>query len=321
MTVASWFVVLGTVAWCVAPLFRGTAAAAAAQSLRVPRTTDGVPDLEGAWNFGTLTPLERPAELAGRASMTDQEALARVADSDRRAGRPEVDFFFAPVNEFWNERGPLAQINGRFPTSLIVDPPDGRRPAPTPQVQARAAARAARVRTRERIEDFPLSERCLRSAIGPPYIPTPDANMIHIVQGRDRIAIVQEKFHETRVVILDGRAHVSPRIGMWMGDARGRWEGDTLVVDTKNFTNQLALGDRYDENLHLVERFTLTAPDTLLYQATIDDPTTFTSRWSLALPMRKTGEQLFEFACHEGNYSLPNILRGARAQETTGPQR
>ena len=283
----------------------------------IPRTTDGRPNLEGAWNFGTLTPLDRPAEFGGRAFMTDAEAKEFQRKTLAAVNNDTLAPFVqnTAYNEFWNERGPLAQVNGRWPTSLIVDPPDGRRPPLLPDVQARAAARNARARRRERAEDFSLSERCLRAAIGPPYIPNVDANMIHIVQSRDRVAIVQEKFHETRIVILDEQRHVSPRIGTWMGDSRGRWEGDTLVVDTMNFTSRLAHGGRYDENLHLVERFTLVAPDTLLYEATVNDRTTFTKPWTIGLPMRKTGEQLYEFACHEGNYSVPNMLRGARAEE------
>ena len=286
-------------------------------SSNIPRTTDGHPNLEGAWNFGTLTPLDRPAKFAGRAFMTDDEAKEFYRQTLEAVNHDNLPAFVqnTAYNEFWNERGPLAQVNGRWPTSLIVDPPDGRRPALLPHVQARASARIARQRLRERAEDFSLTERCLRSAIGPPYIPNIDANIIHIVQSRDRVAIVQEKFHETRIVILHEPRHVSPHVRTWIGDSRGRWEGDTLVVDTTNFTIQLAQGDRYDESLHVVERFTLVAPDTLLYEATVNDPTTFTKPWTIRLPMRKTGEQLYEFACHEGNYSVPNMLRGARAEE------
>jgi hypothetical protein len=132
------------------------------------------------------------------------------------------------------------------------------------------------------------------------------------VQSRDHVAILQEKFHETRIVRLDDGPHLAAAIRTWLGDSHGRWSGNTLVADTTNFTDQLALGSRFDQNLHLVERFTRVGPDTLLYEFTVNDPTVFTKPWTVVLPMRRTGEQLYEFACHEGNYALPNILRGAR---------
>ena len=284
----------------------------------VPRTVDGHPDIEGVWNHGTLTPLQRSEQFAGRPFMSDDEAARfeketlQTVNGDRRGGIAAADLGGAAVNEFWLERGPLAIVNGRKPTSLIVDPADGRLPPLTPAAEARAAARA-RSRRFDGPEDLSLSERCLRSASGPPIMAgAPDANVIRIVQSRGHVAIVQEKNHETRFVILDGRPHVSAKIRSWMGDSRGRWEGNTLVVDTTNFTSQLALGARYDENLHLVERFTRVGPNTLLYEFTVDDPTTFTRPWTVVYPMRRTGEELYEFACHEGNYSLPGMLRVAR---------
>ena len=254
--------------------------------------------------------------------MTADEAVAferrtlEAINTDRRA--PDGSLALrggASINEFWLERGPLARIGGRFPTSLVVDPPDGRIPAPTATARARAEQRRG-ARRFDGPADFSLSERCLRSASGPPILAgAPDANLIRIVQGRDHIAIVQEKFHDTRIIRLDGSPHVPGGIRGWVGDARGRWQGDTLVVETMNFTEQLALGSRHDGALRLVERFSRVGPDTLLYEFTVDNPTVFTAPWSVALPMRKTTEQVYEFACHEGNYSLPNILKGARAEE------
>jgi len=289
----------------------------------VARTADGHPDMEGVWNFATLTPLVRPDRFAGRAFMTDEEAAAfeqntlQGVNADRRGatGPPLVDG--AAYNEFWFERGTLATIEGRKPTSLVVNPADGRIPALTADAQERQAQRAASGRRFDSPADFSLSERCLRSASGPPYLPTaPDgANLIRIVQTRGQVALVQEKFHETRIVPLDGRPLPSSPIRSWMGASRGHWDGDTLVVETAHFTGQLALGTRFDENLRLVERFTRVGPNTLLYEVTVDDPTFFTKPWTVRLPMTRTGEELHEFACHEGNYSLPNILRGARFQE------
>ena len=218
--------------------------------------------------------------------MTEEEAVAfekatlQAVNSDRRGANPTSDLSGAPVNEFWLERGPLATVNGRKPTSLIVDPPDGRIPALTSEAQTRAAQRAALGRRVDGPEDFTLAERCLRSAPGPPMLPSADANLVKIVQTRDHVVILQEKFHDVRVVPFDGRPHVRPAIRTWVGDSRGRWSGNTL-----------------------------------LYEFTVDDPTAFTKPWTVVLPMRRTGEQLYEFACHEGNYALPNILRGARFEE------
>jgi hypothetical protein len=284
-----------------------------------PRTRDGHPDIEGVWNFATLTPLERPPRFAELAFITLDEAVAwerqilEAVDLDRR--RPgetlERDRHY---NEFWMERGRLARIDGRVPTSLIVDPPDGRLP---PRVRERPTRQT---RTFNELSDFTVSERCLRSAAGPPFIPgTPDGNLIRITQTRDHIAITQEKFHEVRVVSLDGRPHLGPEIRSWLGDSIGRWDGDTLIVDSTNFTNALSSSANFDGNLHLVERFTRVSPDTLLYEFTVNDPTTFAKPWTVRLPMTMTREQMYENACHEGNYAIRNILNAARLQATDHP--
>jgi hypothetical protein len=293
-----------------------------AGSWTVPRAVDGHPDIEGVWNFATLTPLERPVRFAGKAFMTDEEAVEfeketlQTVNGDRRGQTPGSDLGGPAINEFWLERGPLATVNGRKPTSLVVDPPDGRIPDLTFEAKTRAAQRVAVGRGFDGPADFSLAERCLRSASGPPILAgAPDANFIRIVQTRDHVAILQEKFHEVRLVSLDGRPHLPAAIRTWVGDSRGRWVGNTLNVDTTNFTYQLALGSRYDQSLHLMERFTRVGPKTLLYEFTVDDPTVFAKAWTVVLPMRRTGEQLYEFACHEGNYALPNILRGARFEE------
>jgi hypothetical protein len=294
-------------------VFGGVAAA----QWRLPRTLDGHPDLEGVWDFATMTPLQRQARFSGREFMTYEEAVAfgREAMANVEVQR-QAGLGGGAVNEFWFERGPLASIDGRWPTSLIVDPSDGRLPALTPAAQQRATERSTAGRRFDGPADLSLSERCLRSAAGPPYLAgAPDANLIRITQSRDHVAIVQEKFHETRIIPLDGRRHVSPAIRSWVGDSRGMWERDTLVVETRNFTPALSLGPRFDEHLLLVERFTRTADDALLYAFTVDDPTFFVQPWHVRLPMRRTRSHLHEFACHEGNYSLPNILRGARYQE------
>jgi len=294
----------------------------------IPRTADGRPDFEGVWNLATVTPLQRPDRFAGRPFMTDEEAKAferqalRAAEGGRGDQNGMVGLNGPPIDEFWNERGGLAIIAGRTPTSLVVDPPDGRIPPLTTEAQARLRKRTASRGRFDSHADFSLSERCLRSASGPPYLAgAPDANLIRITQAPDYIAIVQEKYHETRVIGLNGGPRRSPAIRTWTGESRARWDGDTLVVETIGFPHQLRLAIRFDENLRFVERFALVGPKTLVYEFTVDNPTYFTAPWTVRLPMTRTGVELYEFACHEGNYSLSNMLRGARFEErasTTG---
>jgi hypothetical protein len=268
------------------------------------------PDLEGVWSFATLTPLERPAELAGRASFTSEEAAA--FERATRARRPPA---LNALNDFWFERGPMASLDGRWPTSLIVDPADGRLPALTAAAEEQRARRARARGALVDVRAFSLSERCLRSAAGPPYLPgAPDGNVIRITQSPDHVAISQEKYGETRIINVDGRPHLPPAIRSWIGDSRGHWDGDTLVVRTTNFAEGLDGSNRFDRNLRLVERFTRLGPDTLRYEFTVDDPTVFSAPWTVVLPMQRTGGQMYESACHEGNYSLANMLSAARAE-------
>jgi hypothetical protein len=308
--------VFGIVAACV--VFMPTVSphaqtvSGSSESWRVPRTSGGHPDFEGVWNFATLTPLERPERFAGRAYMSDAEAASFEKDLlEAQRGSPVAAF----LDEIWFERGTLARINGRYPTSLIVEPGDGRLPALT---DAAVRARAARTASRQSLNspaDFSVSERCLRGASGPPYLPgAPDSNLLRIVQSRDHVALVQEKFHETRIVPLTDSPALSPAIRSWVGVSRGRWEADTLVVETTNFTPQLALANRFDEHLRVVERFTRIGVSMLVYEFTVHNPTFFTAPWSVRLPMTRTSNELYEFACHEGNYSLAHMLSAARAE-------
>jgi hypothetical protein len=274
------------------------------------------PDISGVWTFATLTPLERPPRFAGRRFITREEAVAWEQEIVRAGDQPLGGV--PVIDALWLERGHLATLDGQTVTSLVSDPPDGRVPAVTPGVQARLARRAAAMSRTEGPEDRTLSERCLRSGSGPPMFPSPDANIVQIVQTPDHVVLLTEKFHEARIVSLDSRPPLNATLRSWTGDSRGRWEGNTLIVDTTRFTEKIGLTGRFDENLHLVERLTRTGPDTLLYEVRIDDPTAFTGPWSVTIPMTRTSERLYEFACHEGNYSLPNILSAARALEKAG---
>jgi hypothetical protein len=306
-------IVAAFVVFMPAVSLRAQTVSVSSESWRVPRTSGAHPDLEGVWNFATLTPLERPERFAGRAYMSDAEAASFEKDlleAPRGAAAP------AFLDEIWLERGTLAGIGGRYPTSLIVEPGDGRLPVLTAAAARARAARTASGRSFNSLADFSVSERCLRSASGPPYLPgAPDSNLLRIVQSRDHVALVQEKFHETRIVPTTDSPALSPAIRSWVGVSRGRWEADTLVVETTNFAPQLALASRFDEHLRLVERFKRVGASTLVYEFTVHNPTFFTAPWTVRLPMTRTSDELYEFACHEGNYSLPNILRAARAEE------
>jgi hypothetical protein len=285
----------------------------------IPRTADGKPDLQGIWSNASLTPFERAKELAGREYFTQAEAaeFARrareQADRDRRGATPQEDVGGA-YNEAWFDRG--TKLGSNLRTSVVVDPADGRVPALTPEARTAAAARAAiQRRSPEGPEDFALPVRCLVwGTSGPPMVPGPYNNYYQIVQTHDQIAIDVEMIHDVRMIALNGRPHLPSAIRQWMGDSVGHWEGDTLVVDTTNFTAKTHYRGS-DENLHVVERFTRMDADTIRYQFTIDDPTAFTKQWTGEIMMNRMPGPMYEYACHEGNYALKNMLAGARAAE------
>jgi hypothetical protein len=283
----------------------------------VPRTPWGVPNLEGVWDRGTMTPIERPKEFHGREFMTKEEAAALEA-------KPSADeVYFAPGRK----------VVPTLRTSLIVDPPDGRIPPLTPEAEKRAQAHRANGQRPVRQltggisadgpEDRGLAERCLVGMnAGPPMVPSAYNNNMQVVQTRDYVVIVTEMIHDARIIPLDGRPHLPSSIRRWQGESRGHWEGDTLVVETTNLTDKTpsfhrsivsAIGS--GENLRLVERFTRVDLDALLYEFTVNDPTTFTRPFTASLPMRRTIEGMFEYACHEGNHTMQHVLSGARAEE------
>jgi len=285
-----------------------------------PRARDGHPDLQGIWNFSSLTPLERPAEFADKPVLTDAEAaeferqtLDRI-DADRRRDTAAADVAQA-YNNAWYDRG--TKVVGTKRSSLITDPADGRIPPQTASGQAYAAARAETRRGRgaaDGPEDRSLAERCLLFNAGPPLLPGPYNNNLQIVQTRDYVVIANEMIHDVRIVPLDGRPHLPGPIRRWQGDPRGHWDGDTLVVETTNFSDRTSFRGA-DVHLRLVERFRRVDAKTLDYQFTVDDPSVFSRAWTVSLPMTASDGPIYEYACHEANYAMTGILRGARAQE------
>ena len=309
------------------------------------RTSWGTPDIQGTWDFRTLTPIERPAEFAGKVVLTPEEARLfrekklQLLNVDVRTAEASQDIEGA-YNTFWYDWG--AELNEDLRTSLIIDPADGRLPGITPSALVRldkqSRLRIAPVRdlvfntdTAEfrpaGPESMGLSDRCLVGFnAGPPLTPSAYNNNLRIVQTPDYIVLVTEMIHNARIIPMDGRPHQPPGMSRWSGDARGRWDGNILVIDTINFTDKTPTfqlptsmsnlsasgGVGSGKNLHLTERFTPLAAKRLLYEYTIDDPSTFTQPFTVAIPMRASEGPIFEYACHEGNYAMANMLKGAR---------
>jgi hypothetical protein len=285
----------------------------------VPLTKDNQPDLQGIWSNATLTPLERPAELAGKEFFTPAEAAEyekRVRDrnnGDRRDSSAAADLAVG-YNDFWWDRG--TKVVSTLRTSLIVDPPDGRIPALTPDAQRRAAARAEarRLHPADGPEDLSLADRCIARP-GPPMLPAGYNNNHQIVQNSEYVVIHSEMMHDARIIPLTARPPLPNNVRQLFGSSQGRWEGNTLVVETTNFTDKTNFRGA-GENMRLTERFTRIDQDTLLYRFTVDDPQSFVRPWSGEIPMKRVEVPIFEYACHEGNYSLVHTLEAARAEET-----
>ena len=295
----------------------------------VPRTPWGAPDLQGVWDFRTLTPLERPVELEGKAVFADEEVAefesARLAEFAERDNQVPADIV-GNYNQFWFDPGTTVVETKR--TSLVVDPPDGRVPPLTPTAEKRRAA-LERVRRGLRTHDITpggwvedlgsdgLQVRCIVGFnSGPPMTPGGYNQNVQLFQTEDHVVLLNEMVHNARIIPLDGRAHLGHGIHQWTGDSRGYWEGDTLVVETTNFLRETGFRrGQSDANLHLTERFTRISPQTLMYEVTVEDPTVWTTPWTYQIPMQKNDQPLYEYACHEGNYGLYNMLAGAREAE------
>ena len=323
-----------------------TFAAAQSKDTTAPSLTPwGTPDLQGVWDFRSITPMERPDQLADKEFLTEEEAanleqatLARNENlANREARRTAVTASVdrgddgAPgfYNNFWLDRG--TTVVGTRRTSLVIDPPDGRIPPLTLEAEKKQAAATEARRGINRhvptpggwVEDLGadgLQLRCITGLnSGPPMAPRAYNQNVQLFQTPDYVVLLNEMNHNARIVPLDGRANVD--LPQWTGDSRGHWEGETLVIETKNFLRETSfLAGQSDAQLRLTERFTRVSTQTLMYEATIDDPTVWSRPWTYEVPMKWNDQSLFEYACHEGNYGLYNILAGARATEAAAEE-
>jgi hypothetical protein len=294
---------------------------------KMPRTGDGHPDLQGIWNNSTRTPLERPPEFAGKATVTDAEAKD-WEQKEHQAWQDLDGTSEGPLHKtkgsegtgaynvlFYDMGSGLARVDGVKRTSMVVDPPDGKIPPVVQQARERnRAAAAARAANAGDVKDHGLSERCIFvSMSGPPMLPTLYNNNYQIVQTPDAILILAEEIHDIRIVRMNAQ-HLPPEIRRWFGDSVGRWEGDTLVVETTNFTGQTRFRGS-SKDLKVTERFTRVDANNIVYKATLEDPSTWTKPWTVELPFVAAPGPIYEYACHEGNYALADILAGARKAE------
>jgi hypothetical protein len=319
-------VLLGLFSWAVAPIagqaVRSVSNAQPSKWTPASRTPDGQPDLQGLWNYQTATPLERPKEFADKAFLTEAEARRVEAEAAARnddqllTGGSQGDP--GTYNNFWNDPG-LRVVPSRR-SSLILDPANGRMPPLTPEAQKKRAAAVAyeKAHPADTWIDRGPNERCVARPF--PRLSSSYKNGIQILQVPGYVVLHHEYFHDTRIIPLDGRPPLDKSIRQWNGDSRGRWEGNTLVIETTNFSDEQEVLVRgtpgIDQgNLRLIERLTRVAPDVINYQVTFEDPTTWTQPWTLESPWRPDTSLHYEDACHEGNHSIVGILSGTRADE------
>jgi hypothetical protein len=289
-----------------------------------PRLPDGQPDLQGVWTNATITPFERPVELVDKALFTAEEAQAyeeRIVGARTDAAPRPGDV--GNYNQVWFDQG--TRVVKTLRTSLVVDPPDGRVPV-RPEAEQKRAYDLAHVA--DSYEHMSLWDRCITRGVPAGMFPAGYNNAYQITQVPGYVVLSYEMIHESRIIPLDGRSHVDASIRLWNGDSRGRWEGDTLVIDTTNFNGKgqistSAAGGRMrgipqSDAAHIIERFTRTDADTILYEVSIDDPKVYTRPWKLEIPLLRDPDYvMYEYACHEGNHALPNILSGGRAQDAS----
>ena len=292
----------------------------AGQQYEVSKTAWGDPDLQGVWNNNTVVPLQRPDQVGDRETLSDEEVAARrQASSDALFSEREGDTGF--YNEFWFEYG---QDTNR--TSLIIEPADGKLPALTPAAERQAkelmAVRMRSTQAPDHYLEMSAYDRCITRGMPGAMMPGFYNHNYHILQTPDYVALVVEMIHDARIIPLDGRDRIPSGIQQWLGNSRGRWEGDTLVVETTNFTDKVTERGLFIPTVFasgagqtLIERFTRVGEDIIDYRFTVENPTTFTSDWTAAIPLNRFDGTLFEYACHEGNYAMPNMLAGARASE------
>ena len=316
----------------VVALSASPAASQSAGTYAAPRTPDGQPDLQGMWNNETLTPFERPTSMADKAFLTEEEAAARNRQSDERRAAAdaasEVRTEPLPVggniggyNQFWFDPG--RRVLSTRQTSMVVDPPDGR-------VPVKPWAVAARTHNLAHVGDsyvhMSVWDRCLSRGVPGSMFPAGYNNAYRILQTPDHVTIIYEMIHDVRIIPLDNRPHIDRDIKLWMGNSRAHWDGDTLVVETRNFHNRgwiasSAAGGRIkgiptSKALYVVERFTRVSDDTIMWDMTVEDPNVYTRPWTVSMPLtHRPSYQMFEYACHEGNWAVRNALSGSRAVE------
>ena len=280
------------------------------------KTSWGDPDLQGVWSYATTTPLQRPDTAGGKTVLTDEEVTQLAEQAASRQDAPPREGDTGTYNDFWWDRG---QSIGR--TSLIVDPPDGKLPALTPEAQKERAARATyrRAHPADSYLDRSPTDRCIMYH-GVPPLPSGYNNTYQIFQTPGMVAILDENIHHVRLIPLDGRPHLSSAVRHWNGDSRGHWEGNALVVETTNFNDKTQLRYGGSENTHAVERFTRVSATLIDSRYTITDPTVYTRPFTVAIPLPKRDDHIYEYACHEGNYAMVGILAGARAEEKAAEQ-
>jgi hypothetical protein len=313
----------------VSIVFAFSLSAQTSKNWTAPRTADGHPDFQGVWTNATLTPMDRPKEFEGKATASDAEARAY---EQKDLSSNDIDRDDAPIlkaingsnavagyNNLFIDRGSeFARVDGVKRTSLIVDPPDGHVPPLTDEAKKRMDAMMRGYDRYDSVKNRPIAERCIvgfGSTSGPPMIPALYNSNYQIVQTRDTVMILVEMVHDVRVIRLNG-THKPAVVRQWLGDSIGHWEGDTLVVDTTNFTPENAFMGFGSGKMHVIERFRRVDAKTILYRATIDDPGTYTKPWTLEYPFNSTPGPVYEYACHEGNYAMPDILGGARKMES-----